>query len=98
IMKHPPRFAYFIFLAVIVALPPTLAEGWPQYRGPDQEGRSNASGIFPEQGFGLAQAWKRELGDGYSSVLVAGDRLVTMYGDGEANWVVALDAGSGEER
>jgi outer membrane protein assembly factor BamB len=38
------------------------------------------------------------LGTGYSGVVVAEGRLVTMFSDGRDDYVGALDAGTGEER
>ena len=90
-------FFFAILVAALVALP-SLAADWPQYRGPLQEGRSPESGVFPSGAFGLAEVWKRDLGRGYSSILIANGLTVTMYGDEAASWVVALDPETGGER
>ncbi len=73
------------------------ARDWPQWRGPDQTLTSLGNGVFDGPEVGLEIAWKRELGSAYSSISVVGDRAVTMYSDGENDWLVALDTGSGEE-
>jgi outer membrane protein assembly factor BamB len=39
--------------------------------------------------------WRRPLGEGYSAILVDGATLVTMYRQGNAEAIIALDAGSG---
>lgn len=44
------------------------------------------------------QLWSRPLGEGYSSVLVDNDMLVTMYRDGDDEIVIGLDAASGATR
>ena len=44
------------------------------------------------------ELWSRPLGEGYSSVLVDADTLVTMYRSGDAEIVIALDAASGTTR
>jgi outer membrane protein assembly factor BamB len=41
--------------------------------------------------------WKRAIGEGYSGISVAGDRLYTMDSDGTTEYVLALEAGSGKE-
>ncbi|MDJ0842463.1 MAG: PQQ-binding-like beta-propeller repeat protein [Acidobacteriota bacterium] len=42
-------------------------------------------------------AWNKELGSGYSSIIVADGRVLTGFSDGKEDFVVALDAGTGAE-
>ena len=42
--------------------------------------------------------WKRTLGAGYSGVVVADGKAVTMYSDGKNDYVVALSSDTGEEQ
>lgn len=44
---------------------------------------------------GPKQLWKRELGDGYSTIIVEGDKLYTMYRMNEEERVVCLHRDSG---
>jgi len=44
---------------------------------------------------GPKRLWSKKLGDGYSSILVAGKRLVTMYRVNNREHIVALDRASG---
>ena len=73
------------------------AGDWPAYRG------SHADGVVHEAAFSgnatprLSLAWKRQLGSGYSSLTVSGERVLTMFAEGESDFLVALDAASGEE-
>lgn len=71
--------------------------GWKEWGGRDQAFRAPASGLaesWPEEG--PKTLWERELGEGYSAVLVEGNRLYTMHRVGEQEAVVALDAKNGE--
>jgi outer membrane protein assembly factor BamB len=45
---------------------------------------------------GPPRLWTRELGPGYSGIVVDSDRLYTMYRAGDSEVVVCLDAGTGE--
>ena len=45
---------------------------------------------------GPKQLWARDLGDGYSSILVSGNVLYTMYRKGSQDVVIALDPASGK--
>ncbi len=77
------------------------APQWPQFGGPNRDSLSSSTGLaetWPEEG--PKKLWHRELGDGYSTILVDGDTLYTMYRDGETEneFTVALDAATGETR
>jgi outer membrane protein assembly factor BamB len=71
-----------------------LGDDWPVWRGPNDNGISNETGWSLK---GAKKTWTKELGVGYSSVTVKGDRLYTM-GHKDGNDVVyCLDASTGEE-
>jgi outer membrane protein assembly factor BamB len=89
--------------ALILALAPLAAadepsSDWPRYRGPMQDGSSPGNGLLDRDPVGLAVAWKRALGSGYSSISVAGGHGVTMFTDGEDDYLTAFDPSTGEER
>lgn len=73
------------------------AGDWPQFGGPHRDGGLPEAEL-PPGGIALETVWQRPLGSGYSGVVVAGDAVVTMHGDGESDRLVALDAASGETR
>jgi outer membrane protein assembly factor BamB len=56
-----------------------LAGDWPQFRGPDRDGISPEKGLLKKWPSGGPELlWQCDsLGDGYSSVAVAGDRIYT---------------------
>lgn len=69
---------------------------WAQFRGPSQDSRGHDPEVF-SQGTGLALAWKKPLGVGYSSVTVAGGVAVTLFGGDHYDYAVAFDAQTGAE-
>jgi outer membrane protein assembly factor BamB len=72
---------------------------WPQWGGPARDfhiGTASIAKNWPQAG--PKQLWRQPLGEGYSSVLVDGDTLVTMYRRGDDEVVVALDARTGARR
>jgi len=73
------------------------AADWVRWLGPNQDGTAAGDGLFPEDGFGLDVAWARPLGIGYSGIAVAEERAITLFADGESDFLVAVDAGTGEE-
>jgi outer membrane protein assembly factor BamB len=69
---------------------------WPQWGGPLRNFLAESARVaraWPEAG--PRQRWRRPLGEGYSSILVDGGTLVTMYRRGDSEVVVALDAATG---
>ena len=71
---------------------------WPQWRGPARDNISKETGLlkeWPEKGPPLA--WKAKgVGQGYSTVAVAGDRIYTMGDRGDASYVHALQLDGGK--
>jgi outer membrane protein assembly factor BamB len=75
--------------------------GWPQWGGVHRDfsvgeggGVGQGGTVWPEAG--PRELWRRDLGPGYSSLVVGGGRLFTLYRDGENEAVIAVDAASGE--
>ncbi|HEX3719719.1 MAG TPA: PQQ-binding-like beta-propeller repeat protein [Verrucomicrobiae bacterium] len=92
------RFALWI---VAVAMAPGLlwADNWPQWRGPQRDGISHETGLigeWPKEG--PRMLWKTDdIGRGYSTPAVVGDRLYVMANEGVDNeFAEALDAASGK--
>ncbi len=93
-------------LALVLSLTalPVVAADWPQWRGPDRDGKSTEAGLlqeWPEGGPPLA--WRAAgLGAGYSSVSIAGGKIFTMgdLEDGDdlkgGQYVIALAEAGGE--
>lgn len=72
-------------------------QDWPQWRGPNRDG-SIASfrepAAWPEA---LKQIWKIEIGTGYATPLLIGDRLYVFSRQGEDEVMSAIDAASGKQ-
>ncbi len=80
----------------------TLADDWPQYRGPDRNSVWPASVSYgsasDEEGkLTVGERWRRPIGAGYSGIVIVDERLFTMVSDGESDYVVALNPASGDE-
>lgn len=85
-------------LAGFVLAGPAAAQ-WTQWGGPNQEFKANSEGIadkWPESG--PKEVWSRDLGEGYSAVLVEDGKLYTMYrtADDKNEVVVAMNAKDGK--
>ena len=73
---------------------PALAQDWPQWRGPGRDGvaRFSEPATWPER---LQRRWQVEVGPGYATPLLVGDRLYMFSRQGNEEVVQALDAETG---
>jgi outer membrane protein assembly factor BamB len=71
---------------------------WPQWRGPNRDGLSVDTGLLKEwPANGPPIAWRGTgIGEGFSSVSVAGRHVYTMGDLGDTCYVFALDRDNGE--
>ena len=94
----PGRYLSLPLLAVVFSTCANEAAAqWLQWGGPHQDFKVDSTDLaeeWPEQG--PKQLWKRDLGDGYSAILVDGGRLYTMYRKNDLETVIALDAKTGD--
>ena len=89
-------------LALALVLPagagkPAEQASWTRWGGPDQEFRTAGQALgeaWPEPG--PKKLWSRELGDGYSAILVEDGRLYTMDRHDDKERVICLDAATGK--
>jgi outer membrane protein assembly factor BamB len=81
---------------VVLGTAALSAQDWPQWRGPNRDGavasfREPSS--WPET---LKQQWKVEVGLGYATPLLVGDRLYLFTRQGEEEVMTAMEAASGK--
>ena len=69
---------------------------WTQWRGPNRDGVApfSAPQAWPEQ---LTQKWRVDVGLGYATPLVVGNRVYVFSRQGENEVMMALDADTGKE-
>ena len=85
----------FLVLSILVSVP-LVAQNWPQWRGQNRDGAITAFSeptAWPEA---LKQQWKIEVGTGYATPLLVGDRIYMFSRQGEAEVMQALDAATGK--
>ncbi len=85
-----PAFALSLLLPA-----PASSNDWPRWRGPMLNGVSNETvpATIPDK---LPVAWKAQVGTGFSTVSIVGDRVLTMGNSGDQDTVWCLSAASGE--
>ena len=74
------------------------ATEWPQWRGPNRDGVSSEVGILKEwAASGPKVLWKLPLGEGFSGISVAQERVYTMFSKGNDEFIICLNAMDGQE-
>jgi len=87
-------------LLVVLILPlkaqQRASNDWNQWRGPNRDGSAPAPSdpkAWPEK---LTQKWKVEIGSGYATPLVVGNRIYQFSRQGEREVMTALDVDTGK--
>jgi len=73
------------------------AQDWPQWRGPNRDGKASgftAPQTWPET---LTQKWRTTVGSGDATPALVGDKLYVLARQDEDEVTLCLDAGSGKE-
>jgi outer membrane protein assembly factor BamB len=73
------------------------AQDWPQWRGPNRDGKATgftAPDKWPET---LKQAWKTTVGSGDATPAVVGDKVYAFARQGGEEVILCLDANTGKE-
>ena len=90
-----------VALATSLLVCAAVAADWPQYKGPQRNDVSLETGLlkeWPAGGPKLLWTW-RDAGVGYSGLAIVGERLYTIGGRGESEFLIALDiSASGQPR
>jgi len=85
-----------LFITLVPAVQAQRAADWTQWRGPNRDGAIAAftePTAWPER---LTQRWKIEIGTGYATPLVVGDRIYVFSRQGENEVMSALDLATGK--
>ncbi len=102
-IKHN-RLLTVLFAMLLAAIitgataPLNSATDWPQWRGPERSGTSKDAGLLKQwPASGPAQVWSiSNLGEGYGSLAVKGDRIYAQGTSGAASAVFCLNRADGK--
>jgi outer membrane protein assembly factor BamB len=95
-MNKAAAAALFVAGLSISASTQTNSANWPQWRGPNRDGHAAgfiAPKAWPER---LIARWKTEVGLGYATPLLVGDRLYVFARQADNEVMAAIDAASGK--
>ena len=84
-------------LALATCLLGLLGADWPQFLGPQRNCTSTEKGLLQTWGEkGPAVLWQKDVGEGFSAPVVAGERLILFHRVGDEEVVECLNAATGK--
>ncbi len=83
-------------LALPCLAPASAAQDWTQWRGPNRDGVAAAFDVPAPWPDGLRRRWAVEVGSGYATPLLIGERLYLYVRQAEDEVLLALDPATGE--
>src|SRR5687767_13176185 len=89
-----------VMLSIVLLIAALTAADWPQWRGPQRDGISQETGLLQEwPAEGPPLLWRvDELGGGYSTPAVVGNRIYLLNNKGNDNeFVQARNVENGEQ-
>lgn len=87
-----------LFLGAALLGFPILAADWPQWLGPQRNGRAGAGeAINPEKFKDPKPLWKKPIGGGFSSPLIIGERVIYLDENGSKEVAHCVNSANGEE-
>ncbi|HET9359884.1 MAG TPA: PQQ-binding-like beta-propeller repeat protein [Vicinamibacterales bacterium] len=98
-MSSSSRISVALVVLAALVMPVSAqraSNDWTQWRGPSRDGAAPAvadANAWPEK---LTQKWKVEVGQGYATPLVVGNRIYQFARKGEREVMMAIDADSGK--
>jgi outer membrane protein assembly factor BamB len=106
--RHARRITLFVLITMLLSAAgsqitsadkPDSKTGWPQFLGPARNGVSSETGLLSKwPAGGLKEVWRVSGGVGMCGVVVQDGRAVTMVQRAGRQWLVVLDAKTGEEQ
>ena len=97
-MNSAGHLCKLILVAAVIAASVTAAMAdWPQWRGPNRDGKASEVSLpatWPKQ---LKEEWKVTVGVGHSSPVMADGRVYVFARQGEEEVLRGLDAATGKE-
>ena len=97
-MKTASRFVGAVLVALfLLSAARAFAQDWPQWRGPDRDGKVTGFTAPTTWPTALTQKWKVTVGDGDSTPALVGDKLYVFSRQGGDEVTTCLDAATGNQ-
>ncbi len=96
-MEKTRRFKTAMVCVILMGASCVLAQDWPQWRGPNRDGKVKGFTAPEEWPKELTQKWQVTVGAGDATPALVGDKLYLFTRQDDEEVTLCLDAGSGKE-
>ena len=96
-MKKSTKFSAVMVCVILICASCLFAQNWPQWRGPNRDGKVRgfkAPRQWPNE---LTQKWKKTVGSGDATPALVGNKLYVFARQGDEEVTLCLNAASGDE-
>jgi outer membrane protein assembly factor BamB len=96
-MKKSTKFSAVMVCVILICASCLFAQDWPQWRGPNRDGKAmgfRAPRQWPNE---LTQKWKKTVGSGDATPALVGNKLYVFTRQGDEEVTLCLDADSGNQ-
>jgi outer membrane protein assembly factor BamB len=96
-MKKTNKLSAVMVCVILICASCLFAQDWPQWRGPNRDGKATgfrAPRQWPNE---LTQKWKKTVGSGDATPALVGNKLYVFARQGDEEVTLCLNAGSGDE-
>jgi outer membrane protein assembly factor BamB len=96
-MKKSTKFSAVMVCVILICASCLFAQDWPQWRGPNRDGKVkgfSAPSQWPNE---LTQKWKKTVGAGDATPALVGDKLYVFTRQGDEEVTLCLNAENGNE-
>jgi outer membrane protein assembly factor BamB len=96
-MKEARRLKITMLCVILMGASCVFAQDWPQWRGPNRDGKVKGFAAPQEWPEKLTQKWQATVGAGDATPALVGNRLYVFTRQGDEEVTLCLDAGNGKE-
>jgi outer membrane protein assembly factor BamB len=96
-MKKANQLSAVMVCVILMCASCLFAQDWPQWRGPNRDGKASgfkAPSQWPSE---LTQKWKKTVGSGDATPALVGNKLYVFTRQGDEEVTLCLNAGNGKE-
>ena len=97
IMKKANQFSAVMVCVIMMCASCLFAQDWPQWRGPNRDGKARGFKAPRQWPSELTQKWKKTVGSGNATPALVGNKLYVFTRQGDEEVTLCLNAGNGNQ-
>ena len=95
-LKNSLVFSTLVVMVLSAGVPVVTAQDWPQWRGPNRDGTVQSFALPSTWPDGLTEQWTVDVGLGYATPVIVGDRIYMYTRQDGDEVMLAMDVDTGD--